>query len=111
MGDFDFTQTAAQLGSQAAGHPKASRALNFPNRGPNGTIAVAKEYSPPNKPLSWVFESITHEEGNIIAARINPISQNESKYGDPNGISDMGGPGDTDTGAKLEKCVHSKVKY
>jgi hypothetical protein len=78
---------------------------------------VAAEYAPPAKPMSWVFETMTHETGNIVGFFLagQNWQRSEQKYGDPNGISDKpgkkAGEGDKDPGAKLEKCVHGSVKY
>lgn len=44
--------------------PPSAAAVNMPWRGPNGTIFIAKEY------LATMYSSITHEEGNILAARV-----------------------------------------
>jgi YD repeat-containing protein len=86
----------------------SSRASNAPYAGNNGTIYVASSHAPPNKPLSWVFESVSHEWANIIATKIGDLSPNQTKYGDPNGV---GVGKDKDTGANMERCVHGNVRY
>jgi RHS repeat-associated protein len=114
----DFSNTTAELAVlQSKDELLATRGLPSPYEGPSGTIYVAAQYAPPNKPMSWAFETITHETGNIMGFFLAGQSwqRSEQKYGDPNGISDKPGKkpgeGDKDAGAKLEKCVHGSVNF
>jgi hypothetical protein len=114
--DVDFSRTAPELKlvNSTEIYP---RGIPSPHEGPDGTIYVAAEYAPPHKPMSWVYETITHETGNIMAYFLagQDWKLASQKYGDPKGITDnpgaKPGSGDKDAGSNLEKCVHKHVKY
>jgi hypothetical protein len=107
---LDFSYNSKQLGAMGVTGldqhtPAEAEALNDPWRGPAGTIYKA------SNPASPLYESITHEEGNILASKVTLGlygKQDWAKYGDPNGIGKSKDPNqrDYDTGANLQRCVH-----
>jgi len=114
--DVDFSRTSPEL-RLFYNEGEYPRAIPSPYEGPSGTIYVSAEYAPPHKPMSWVFETMTHETGNIMGFFLagQDWARSEQKYGNPNGITDKPnarpGSGDKDAGANLEKCVHGSVRY
>jgi RHS repeat-associated protein len=111
MPSLDTSRSPSQVAATAGngqilpGDHGAVRAINAPNEGSLGTIYVANTHAPPNKPVEWLYESITHEWGNILAFKLG--DRTENKYGDPKGV---GKQKDFDTGANMERCVHGKVR-
>ena len=107
---LDFSYNSHQIGAMGVTganqhQPAEAEAVNDPWKGYAGTIYIA------NNPDSPLFQSVTHEEGNILASRVTKALygvENQLKYGDPNGIGHSTNPNqrDYDTGANLQKCVH-----
>ena len=100
---LDTTQSAAKLGAQSDHPNEAAAGLSFPNKGPNGTVAIARDYyyyGPPTPGgLAYLQGIYIHELGNILSFKQTGSSYS---YGDPNGI---GRAKDKDTGANFQNCV------
>jgi hypothetical protein len=115
---IDISQTGEQLYDQADHSANSStvhsaQGLNFPRRGRNGTVAIAKGSYTDNSLLQ--DEGIyVHELGNILGARYG-LDRTNRKYGVPQNPEGTGGVGDAhdvDNGAHFQKCVlPSSINY
>ncbi|OLE51636.1 MAG: hypothetical protein AUG51_22035 [Acidobacteria bacterium 13_1_20CM_3_53_8] len=115
---LDFSQNSRQLGPLSVTGTdlhQATQASGLPSPwdGYAGTIHIASEL---RRIPDEVNRIITHETGNILASRVTVTlygAEDQTRYGDPNGIGHSHNPRDrdADTGAKLELCVFGSIPW
>jgi hypothetical protein len=113
---LDTSQSSAELKAQSSQKDNPDvlgvAGLPLPDKGPNGTVAIANGLWNSTASMEDRAHSYVHELGNILSYK---ASGSYTKYGDPNGVyypqfGNTVGYKDYDSGANFERCVFGKTK-